>query len=37
MDALGEQLASRKAELLETYKATGVPKPELKTMEDVQV
>ena len=37
MDELGEQLASRKAELLETYKATGVPKPELKTMEDVQV
>src|SRR5215210_6483400 len=37
MDALGQQLAARKAELVETYKTTGVPKPELKTMEDVQV
>jgi hypothetical protein len=33
MDALGEQLALRKAELTETYKATGVPKPELTTMD----
>ena len=33
MDALGEQLAQRKAELTETFKATGVPKPELTTME----
>ena len=33
MDALGEQLAQRKAELVETYKATGIPKPELTTME----
>ena len=33
MDALGEQLAARKAELLETFKATGVPKPVLTTME----
>ena len=32
MDALGRQLAERKAELIETYKATGVPKPELTTM-----
>ncbi|MGI8611578.1 MAG: hemerythrin domain-containing protein [Sphingomicrobium sp.] len=32
MDALGRQLAQRKAELVETYKATGVPKPELTTM-----
>jgi len=37
MDALGEQLAARKEELLESYKATGIPKPELKTMEDVSV
>jgi len=37
MDALGEQLAARKQELLETYRATGIPKPELKTMEDVSV
>jgi hemerythrin superfamily protein len=32
MDALGEQLAARKLELLETYKTTGIPKPELTTM-----
>ena len=37
MDALGEQLAARKQELTETYKATGIPKPDLKTMEDVAV
>jgi hemerythrin superfamily protein len=33
MDALGEQLAQRKAELTETFKATGIPKPELTTMD----
>ena len=32
MDVLGEQLAARKQELLETYKSTGIPKPELTTM-----
>ena len=32
MDALGKQLAARKQELLETYKSTGIPKPELTTM-----
>ena len=37
MDALGRQLAERKAELVETYKSTGVPKPELKTMTEAQV
>ena len=37
MDALGEQLAARKAELTETYRATGIPKPELKTMDEVAV
>jgi len=37
MDALGEQLAARKQELTETFKATGVPKPELTTMDDVTV
>ena len=37
MDALGEQLAQRKAELVETFKATGIPKPELKTMSEAQV
>ena len=33
MDALGEQLAVRKEELTAEYQATGIPKPELKTME----
>ena len=37
MDALGEQLASRKQELTEQFKATGVPTPELKTMDEVSV
>lgn len=32
MDELGRQLAQRKQELVEEYKATGVPKPELTTM-----
>lgn len=34
MDALGEQLAARKAELTEEFKAGGIPAPELKTMEE---
>jgi hypothetical protein len=33
MDALGEQLAARKAELIEIYTAQGLPAPQLKTME----
>ncbi|MEO6360595.1 MAG: hemerythrin domain-containing protein [Sphingomicrobium sp.] len=37
MDALGEQMAARKAELLEQYKATGLPKPELSTMTEATV
>jgi hypothetical protein len=37
LHALGEQLAARKAQLLESYKATGVPKPELSTMSEVEV
>ena len=37
MGALGEQLAARKAELLETFKRDGVPQPELKTMDEVEV
>ena len=32
MDALGEQLAQRKAELTAQFEAGGVPKPELTTM-----
>ena len=37
MDALGEQLAARKRELLTTFEASGIPKPELSTMEEVDV
>lgn len=33
MDALGEQLAARKAELTAEYKSSGIPEPELTTME----
>jgi hemerythrin superfamily protein len=35
MDALGEQLAARKEELTDQYKSEGLPKPELKTMDEV--
>jgi len=34
MDALGEQLARRKAELVATFETSGVPKPELTTMNE---
>jgi hemerythrin superfamily protein len=37
LDALGEQLASRKKELLKQYKADGVPEPELQTMDEVSI
>jgi hemerythrin superfamily protein len=37
MDALGEQLAVRKAELTEQFKAGGVPEPVLTTMGEVSV
>ncbi len=37
MDALGEQLAARKQELTERFKVSGLPKPELRTMEDVSL
>ena len=33
MEALGEQLAARKEELIATSKSTGVPKPVLTTMD----
>ncbi len=33
MDALGEQMASRKAELMASYKKGGLPKPTLTTMD----
>ncbi len=37
MDALGAQLAQRKAELTSQYKSTGTPKPELTTMSQAQI
>ena len=37
MDALGEQLAARKVELVSTYKAGGLPKPETTTLTEVRV
>ena len=37
MDALGRQLAQCKAELIQTYQTSGVPKPELTTMHEPQL
>ena len=37
MDALGEQLAARKAELTGQIDATGLPTPQLATMESTQI
>jgi hemerythrin superfamily protein len=37
MDALGQELAARKTELTEQFKASGVPSPQLKTMDDVSI
>ena len=37
MDALGQELAARKLELTEQFKASGIPTPQLKTMADVSV
>ena len=37
LDELGQQLASRKAELTEQFKASGIPTPRLTTMDDVSV
>ena len=34
MDALGEQLAERKAELTRQFEASGIPAPKLTTMEE---
>ena len=35
--ALGKQLAERKQELMREYKASGVPEPELTTMDEVSI
>jgi hemerythrin superfamily protein len=37
LDVLGEQLASRKKELMTEYKASGVPEPEIQTMNEVSL
>jgi len=37
LDALGERLAMRKAELMREFKASGVPEPELTTMDEVSI
>jgi hemerythrin superfamily protein len=37
MDALGAQLAARKAELTEQFKTSGIPTPQLTTMDEVSV
>src|SRR5690349_326002 len=37
MDALGQELAARKQQLTEQFKASGIPTPQLKTMADVSV
>src|SRR3954453_12337479 len=37
LDALGERLAVRKAELVREFKASGVPEPELTTMDEVSI
>ena len=37
LDALGERLAARKKALTQDYKASGVPQPELTTMDEVSI
>ena len=37
MDALGEQLATRKAELTAEYQSSGIPTPKLTTMQETTV
>jgi hemerythrin superfamily protein len=37
LKALGEQLAERKMELMKQFKASGVPEPELTTMDEVSL
>src|SRR3954451_1524622 len=37
LGSLGEQMAARKRELTASYKASGVPQPELTTMDEVSV
>jgi hemerythrin superfamily protein len=37
MDELGEQLAVRKAELTDQFETSGIPAPELRTIDEVSV
>ena len=37
LDTLGEEMAARKKDLTASYKASGVPQPELTTMDEVSV
>lgn len=37
MDALGQELAARKAALTDQFQATGLPSPQLKTMDEVSM
>ena len=37
LKALGEQMAARKQELMKAYAASGLPEPELTTMDEVQI
>ena len=37
MDVLGDELAARKMELTDQFKTSGIPAPQLKTMDDVSV
>ena len=37
MDVLGEELAARKQQLTREFEANGIPKPQLKTMEETSV
>jgi hypothetical protein len=35
MDQLGDELAARKQELTDEFRTTGIPEPQLKTMDEV--
>lgn len=37
LKSLGEQLSTRKRELMKEYKVSGVPEPELETMDEVSI
>ena len=37
LDGLGEQMAAKKEELTERFKAEGIPQPKLNTMDEVSV